>query len=167
MVITTFLVVFQSGMVPEKVVWYFQFSVPRAPASVGSLNVAASRRVRNLLRPESDPILREWSAKNTTLASFFLSRTSISPQIRLKSVNFAPAAGRLTKILLRPPRFSIFGSRWRSAREVVFLPQKSGIYHLSVPQPPVRSVPQDPHTGNFPTLGVVAEARRPEARAVL
>ena len=37
-VITTFFVVFQSGMVPEKVVWYFQFSVPRAPASVGSLN---------------------------------------------------------------------------------------------------------------------------------
>ena len=42
----------------------------------------------------------------------------------------------------RDPPTLIFG-------RVVFLPPKSGIYHLSVPQLPVRSVPQDLHTGNF------------------
>ena len=119
----------------------------RAPVSVGSLSVVASRRLRRRRRPKSGPILREWSAKNTTLAWIFQSPTSILARTRLKSVNFAPAAGRLTKNLLRPLRFSIFGGRWRPARQVVFLPPKSGIYHLSVPQPPARSVPQDPHTG--------------------
>ena len=124
----------------------------RAPVSVGSLSVVASRRVRRRRRPKSGPILREWSAKNTTLAWIFQSPTSILARTRLKSVNFAPAAGRLTKNLLRPLRFSIFGGRWRPARQVVFLPPKSGIYHLSVPQPPARSVPWDLHTGNFLTL---------------
>ena len=119
---------------------------------VGSLSVVASRRVRRRRRPKSGPILREWSAKNTTLAWIFQSPTSILARTRLKSVNFAPAAGRLTKNLLRPLRFSIFGGRWRPARQVVFLPPKSGIYHLSVPQPPARSVPRDRHTGKLQTL---------------
>ena len=111
-----------------------------------------SRRGRRRLRPESDPILREWSAKNTTVALFSLSPISISPRIRLKSVNFAPAAGRLTKFCSAPSIFDFWRQVWRRAQQVVFLPPKSGIYHMSIPQPPVRSVPQDPHTGKSPAL---------------
>ena len=71
-----------------------------------------------------------------------------------------PAVGWPTKILLPPHSFRIFGSTWQPARQVVFLPPKSGIYHLSVPQPPARSVPRDLHTGKCPALRWVWRGRR-------
>jgi hypothetical protein len=60
-------------MVPKKVVWYFQFSVPRALVIVGSLSVPASRRVRRRRRPESDPMLRDGVPKIPLMPCFTVS----------------------------------------------------------------------------------------------
>ena len=98
------------------------------------------------------------ASKNTVLPHMFQQFCLFFDAKHLDFGKFCAAYGRQTKILPKNGDFWPFRI-WRlrevdggdplkrRSGEVVFLPLKSGNYHLSVSQPPARSVCWEPHTG--------------------